>query len=70
MFSGLGLQGHTDVYPLSNIFECSFTEEGTGAGKAIFEGGFKFAASETRKKFDSVNSEDRGAIGEKRGDFF
>ena len=34
-----------------NIFEDSFTEEGTVSGKANFEGGFKFASSEARKKF-------------------
>ena len=41
---------------MRNIFEGSFTEEGTGAGKDIFEGGFKFAASEARKKSDSTAS--------------
>ena len=39
---------------MSNIFEGLFTEEGTGAGKAIFKGGFKFAAYETSKKYDST----------------
>ena len=33
-------------------FEDSCTEEETAAGKAIFEGGFKFVASEVRRKFD------------------
>ena len=32
-----------------NIFDDSCTEEGLGAGEAIFEVGFKFAAYETRK---------------------
>ena len=54
MFGGWGLQGHPDGYSVSNIFEGSFTEEGTGAGKSIFEGGLKFAASETRKKSDNT----------------
>ena len=55
-FVGLELQGHTDGSSVRNIFEGSFTEEGTGAGKDIFEGGFKFAASEARKKFNSTES--------------
>ena len=45
----------------------SFTEQVTGTGKAIFEGWFKFAASEARKKFDSTASAERGAIGERLG---
>ena len=49
MFGGLGLQGQCDGYPQRNVFECSCTEEGAGVGKAIFAGGFKFAASEARK---------------------
>ena len=32
------------------------------SGKAIFEAGFKFSVSETRKKFDSTASAYRGAI--------
>ena len=35
------------------------------SGKAIFELGLKFLASEARKKFYSTASSDRGAIGEK-----
>ena len=35
-FGGLGLKGHPDVSSVRNIFEGSFTEEGTGSGKAIF----------------------------------
>ena len=31
------------------IFEDSCTEEGTGAGRDIFEVGFKFSSSEERK---------------------
>ena len=38
------------------MFEVSFTEEGTLAVKAIFEGGFKFAASDARKKFNITAS--------------
>ena len=34
-------------------FEDSFTEEGTVAENAIFEGRLKFAASDTRKEFSS-----------------
>ena len=41
---------------MRNIFEDSCNEEETGAGKAIFEGGFKLSASEARKKFDSTAS--------------
>ena len=39
---------------MRNIFEDSCTEEGTGVGKAIFEGAFKFSAFEARKNFDST----------------
>ena len=56
MFGGLGLQGQPDGSSVRNIFEDSFNEEGMEAGKAIFEGGFKFAASEARKRFDSTAS--------------
>ena len=66
-FGGLGLQGYPDGYSVRNVFEGSFTEDGTGSGKSFFEGGFKFAASESRKKFDSTASADRGAIGEQLG---
>ena len=48
-FGRLVLQGHPDGSSVRNIFEGSFTEEGMGAGEAIFEGGFKYAASEARK---------------------
>ena len=51
------MQVQPDGYSLRNIFEDSCTEEGTGPGKAIFEGGFKFSSSEARKKFDRTSSE-------------
>ena len=35
------------------------------SGKAIFEGVFKFAASEAKKKFDITSSEYQGAIGDR-----
>ena len=41
---------------MRNVFEGSFTEEGTGAGTAIFEGLFKYASSEARKKLDRTDS--------------
>ena len=47
MFGGLGMQGRPDGYSVRNVFEGSFSEEVTGAGKVIFEGGLNFAASET-----------------------
>ena len=62
-FGGLGLKGQPDGSSVRNIFEDSFTEKGTLAGKAIFEGGFKFETSEARKKFKSTYSADQGAIG-------
>ena len=55
-FGELGLQGQPDGFSVRNIFEGSFTYEGTGSGKAIFEGMFKFAASEAKKKFDRKDS--------------
>ena len=48
-FGGLDLQDQPDGYSERNIFEDLCTKEGIGAGKVIFEGGFKFAASEARK---------------------
>ena len=48
---GLELQVQPDRSSVRNIFENSFAEEGTEAGKDICEGGLKFAASEARKKF-------------------
>ena len=57
MFGGLGMQFQPDGYSVRNVFEDSLTEEGTGSGKAVFEGGFTFSASESRKKFDSIASE-------------
>ena len=38
-----------------------------GAGNAIFEGWFKFAASEARNKFNITASADRGDIEELLG---
>ena len=55
-FFVLGLQGRPDGYLVRNIFERSFTEELTRAVEAIFEGGLKFSASETREKFYSKYS--------------
>ena len=55
-FGGLGLKGHPARSAVRNIFEGSCTEEGTVAEKDIFGGGFKFAVSEARKKFDSTDS--------------
>ena len=37
---------------MSNIFKSLFTEYGTKSGKSIFGEGFKFLASEARKKFN------------------
>ena len=48
------MKGKPDGYSVINILEVSFTGEGKVAGKDIFEGGFKFEASESRKKFDST----------------
>ena len=45
--------------------EGSFTEEETGSGKSIFEGGFNFAYYEARDKFDRTASENQVAIGER-----
>ena len=61
------MQGQHDRYSVRNIFEDSFTEEGTESGKAMFEGGFKFAASEARKNFDSTYSSYQGDIWERSG---
>ena len=62
IFGGLGLQGKTDGSSVINICKGSFTEDGTGSGKSIFEGGFKFSASEARRKFDSIDSAYQGDI--------
>ena len=56
MFGELWLQGHPDGSSVIIIFEDSCTEEGTGAGKAIFEGGFKISSSESKKKSESTAS--------------
>ena len=66
-FDGLGLKFEPDGSSVRTIFKGSLTEEGTISGNAIFEGGFKFSASETRKKFDRIASVDRVAIGECSG---
>ena len=42
MVGRLGTQGQPNGSSVRNIFEGSFNEEGTGSGKDIFEGGFKF----------------------------
>ena len=67
MFGGLGLKVQPDGSSVGIIFEDSFNEEGTGAGKAIFEIGCKFSALESMKKFNSTASEERGAVGEQSG---
>ena len=59
----VGTQGNSDGSSVRNIFECSVTEEVTGAGKSIFGRGFNFSSSEAKKKFDRTASEDRGEIG-------
>ena len=41
---------------MRNNFESSCTEDGTGAGQAIFEIGFKLTASEARQKFEGTDS--------------
>ena len=52
------MQGQPDESSVRNIFEGSFTEEVTGGENDIFEGGFKFVASEASKKFDRTASTD------------
>ena len=59
VLTGLRLQGHSHGSSVRNIFEGLFTEEVTGSVKDIFEGGFKIAASEERKKLNSTASSDR-----------
>ena len=66
-FSRLGIQGQLNGYSVRNMFEISFTEEVMGAGKDVLEGVFKFAASESRNKFDRKSSAARGENGEKSG---
>ena len=66
-FGWLGIQGQSDGYLVRNIFEGSFAEEVTRAGKSIFGGGFKFADSEARKKLYITNSPDQGEIGGRSG---
>ena len=62
LFGGLGQKGHPGGSSAKNIFEGSLTEEVTGEGKDILEGGLKFSAYEAMKKFDITASEDRGEI--------
>ena len=57
-FGELCLQGQNDGYSVRNIVEGSFSEEVVVSGTGIFEVGFKFAASETRKNFYSTYSAD------------
>ena len=52
---------------MSNILEGLFTEEVTVTVKDKFEGVFKFAASEARKRFNITTSADQGAIREWSG---
>ena len=57
MFGGLGLHGQPGGSFVSNIFEDSCTEEGMVPGKAVLEGSFEVAVSETRKRFYITASE-------------
>ena len=52
-----------DGSSVRNIFEGSFNEGVMGSGKTIFEGGFRFASSAERKKFNSTASSDQGVLG-------
>ena len=70
MFGGLVLQSQPDGSSVINIFEGSFTEEGTVAVKYILEGGLKISDSEAREKFNSTALADRGAIGGQSGSKF
>ena len=67
MFGGLGMQGRPNLYSVSHFFEGSFNEDGTGSVKAVFKVGFKFSASEERKKFDITASADWGLIRDRSG---
>ena len=69
-FGGLGLQDNSDGSSVRNIFEYSCTEEGTGVGKGISKGGFKFSAFEARKNFDSTTSAYQREIREQLGGGF
>ena len=55
-FCGLGLQVHPKESSVSNIFEGSCNEEGTGAWRDVFEGVSKISASEVMKKIDITYS--------------
>ena len=50
------MQGQPDESSVRNVFEYLFNGEVTVSGNDIFEIGFKFAASEVSKKFDSAAS--------------
>ena len=50
----IGLQGQPDGSSVRKHFESSCRKDGTGSGKAIFEVGLKFSASESRKNFNST----------------
>ena len=54
-FDELVLQVQHYGSSVSNIFEGSFTEEGTGAVNSVFGGVFKFEASEARNNSDSIS---------------
>ena len=56
MFGGLGIHGRPEESSVINMFEGSFTEEGTGAGNAISEGGFILSASKARNNLYSTAS--------------
>ena len=62
-FGGMGIQGQSDISSVRNIFKGSFTKEWKVSGKAIFEVGFDFPASETMKEFNVTASEYQGVIG-------
>ena len=51
---GLRLHSKPDGSSVRTIFEGLCTEDGTGADKAIFEGGLELAASEVRENFDDT----------------
>ena len=55
----LGMQVHPEGYSVINNFEDLLTQEGTVLVKAVFEGGFNFSASESRKQSSSTALEYR-----------
>ena len=69
-FGILGLQGQLDGYLVQFYLKGSFTQQGMAEIESIFEGFFKFATSAENKFFDSTDSADWVAIGERpRSDF-